>query len=109
MFKRADGSFALDGGKIFKELVQSLPSLEVIQQALEWNSGSAEHRGPPENIGVPHDNAVGLRHSRIHLQSTRANSGKPTGRTKCWRFTGSVSRLFRNLRCPLRWRCRTSY
>jgi hypothetical protein len=65
MLKGADGGFALHGGKILKELVQSLSPLDVIQQGLERNSSPAEHRGPAKNIGIFHNDAVGRRHSRI--------------------------------------------
>src|SRR5437868_3076246 len=65
MFKGVDGGLALDGRKVFKELVQSLSALEVIQKRLERNASPAEHRGSPENIRVPHDDAVGRGHSRI--------------------------------------------
>jgi hypothetical protein len=34
MFKGADGGLALHGGKVFQEIVQSLPALEVIQKRL---------------------------------------------------------------------------
>jgi hypothetical protein len=47
MLEGADGGFALHGGKILKELVQSLPPFEVIQQGLERNSSPAKHRGSP--------------------------------------------------------------
>jgi len=96
MFKRADGGFALHGGKILKELAQSLPPFEVIQQGLERNSSPAEHRGSSKNIGVSHDDAVGRRHSRIspsvypsELRKTNRVGGSVGNISSCHRISPS--------------------
>ena len=76
-----NGGFAFHSGKILKELVQSLPAIEVIQQGLEGDASPAEHRGPSKNIRVSTMMPLADAIAGFHLEFTRANSGKPTVRS----------------------------
>src|SRR5882724_4514749 len=100
MFKRTDGGFAFHGGKVLKELAQSLPAFEVIQERLERDSSPAEYRRPPKDIGVSHDNAVGRCHSRISLSVYPSERRKPREALEDGRSDDSNFRLASN--CPLK-------
>jgi hypothetical protein len=46
------GSFTTDGGEIFEELIQSLPSFQIVQQGLEQDARSSEDRRALKDIRV---------------------------------------------------------
>ncbi len=59
MFKSRYCDFPSDGGKIVEELVESLPALQIVKQRLKRDTGSSEHRRPPEHVRVTRNNVVG--------------------------------------------------
>lgn len=58
MLERSDGSFASHDREIVKELVQRLPSFEIIKQNLEWDSRAWENRSTPKDFRIARDDVV---------------------------------------------------
>ena len=69
-FERRDRSFARNRGKVIKEFRQSLASFQIVEQSLERNACSAEHRRTSEDIGVLNDDLIDRRHGPILRPNT---------------------------------------
>ncbi len=63
-------SFARNRGKVIKEFRQSLASVQIVEQRLERNACSAEHRRTSEDIWILHDDLVDRLHGTILRPNT---------------------------------------
>jgi hypothetical protein len=59
-FDGGDGKFAADTRILFEELVQGVATFQVVNQDLEWNTGSAEYGLSSEDISILDDDATHL-------------------------------------------------
>ncbi len=67
--QNGDGVLARDTGEILEELIQGMPSLQVLDQRLHWNACSGKHRRPPETIGRSGNQGRGQSGHRSGLES----------------------------------------
>jgi len=59
-FERGDGRFTGDGGKSFQKVFECFSALQVVEERLDRDAGSAKHRSSAKNIGIFDDDT----HSR---------------------------------------------
>lgn len=52
----SEGLIAPHGGELPEELIKSFSALKVIEESLNWDSDSDEHRSPPEDLRVAVNN-----------------------------------------------------
>ena len=60
-FESGDSGFARHGGKPLKKLFECLSAFQIVEESLDGDSRSPEHRSSAKNIGVFDDNS----HERI--------------------------------------------
>lgn len=68
MLECADGLIPRDSGEVDEELVQRVPSLEVVDEGLKWNPRADEDRLASQDVGVGMHNRSPSHH-RVTIQS----------------------------------------
>ncbi|MFZ1137338.1 MAG: hypothetical protein WAN69_20490 [Candidatus Korobacteraceae bacterium] len=58
MFQRRNRCVSFNGGKVIQEIVQTLPTLKIVEQRLERYAGTPKYGNSTQYIPIFHDDLI---------------------------------------------------